>query len=315
MKKNLFEISTEESQRILSLHESRSKSQYLNIINETVYAKGSYENPYEDSYIQSAVDVIVDTIDGYSNDGDMGSILSRLTALRFKAGWNRDNPTKPFKTTALSRLYSLYYDDEGIKLDDDVRNESGNGPNRKKLINFIQSTRKEKLVVPTKKAQTQLDIKYNHSFANGTFKITPGSIAKKFDNDNIFITTPDKKTIWFKCSTSKFSNNGPYVPEDNKQTELANKLLSSSFLCNKAKAFGPPPVDGQTPPVGGQTPPVGTKTQSKGSSSPKQKRYSNNTINYTKQVQQSLGNTTPTGKINDTDIDAILAKLAGNTPL
>ena len=34
MKKNLFEIDTEEVQRILSLHEERSKTQYLNIISE-----------------------------------------------------------------------------------------------------------------------------------------------------------------------------------------------------------------------------------------------------------------------------------------
>ena len=34
MKKNLFEIKTEEVQRILSLHEERSKTQYLNIISE-----------------------------------------------------------------------------------------------------------------------------------------------------------------------------------------------------------------------------------------------------------------------------------------
>lgn len=34
MKKNLFEIKTEEVQRILSLHEERSKNQYLTVINE-----------------------------------------------------------------------------------------------------------------------------------------------------------------------------------------------------------------------------------------------------------------------------------------
>ena len=42
MKKNLFEIKTEEVQRILSLHEERSKTQYLNIISEQDNKNSSY---------------------------------------------------------------------------------------------------------------------------------------------------------------------------------------------------------------------------------------------------------------------------------
>ena len=38
MKKNLFEIKTEEVQRILSLHEERSKTQYLNLIEQVASA-------------------------------------------------------------------------------------------------------------------------------------------------------------------------------------------------------------------------------------------------------------------------------------
>jgi hypothetical protein len=54
MKKNLFEIDTEEVQRILSLHEERSQNQYLNIISEQDNQKYSIQSK---DYILSNVNV------------------------------------------------------------------------------------------------------------------------------------------------------------------------------------------------------------------------------------------------------------------
>ena len=325
MKKNLFEINSGEVQRILSLHESRTKSQYLNIMEQSTGDKGSYDNPYTSNEIQAEVDVIVDLIDGYTSEDDLKKILTILSKYQNKVALNDDNPTKPIKVTALSRLYTLYYEDEGIKLDTDISNETATFVSTKKiqkqLVNFIGTTRQEKLIVPGTVAKTKYDVLYDHSFGDGAFKVPAKSVGELFkdaagtvNKDFVVLTTPDNKKVYFNCTAKKFSNGGAYVPEDNNETAFANTLLTTSFLCNKPQVTVPPPVDGTTPPVDGTTPPAtntdATNTQqSQTQQVNRQKQFVQNTLAAINQVQTALGVTQPNGQLKISDIDNIISKL------
>ena len=326
MKKNLFEISSGEVQRILSLHESRTKSQYLNIIEEATGAKGSYDNPYTSDEIQTEVDEIVDTIDGFTTMSQVKDILDTLMKYQNKVAINDDNPIKPVKVTALSRLYHLYYVDEDENLDTDIKNEQNWSESKYKgqLLKFIETTKQEKLIVPKKAAQTEIKFGFDHSFGNGAFKTPKNSVAKIFkdeagtvNQDFVEITTPDNKKVYFNCTSKTFSNGvGKYVPEDNNGT-LANTLLTTSFLCNKKQLTVPPPVDGITPPpVDGITPPAtdATKTdatnsqQSQTQQVNRQNQFVQRTVTAINNVQKTLG-VNPTGQLKNSDIDNLLTKL------
>jgi hypothetical protein len=324
MKKNLFEIKSEEVLRILSLHESRTKSQYLNIMEQATGDKGSYDNPYTSDEIQAEVDTIVDLIDGYTSETDLRKIYTILTKYQNKVALNDDNPIKPIKVTALSRLYTLYYEDEDIELDTDISNETAMYGSTakiiKQLVNFIKTTREEKLIVPGTVAKTQFDVKYNHSFGNGAFKVPAKSVGKLFkdeagtvNKDFVVLTTPDNKKVYFNCTSKTFSNGGTYVPEDNNETAFANSLLAASFLCNKPQVTVPPPVDGTTPPATDATKTDATKTDATNTQKSQTKQvnsqqFKQRTVTAINNVQKTLG-VPQTGQLKNSDIDSLLTKL------
>jgi hypothetical protein len=192
---------------------------------------------------------------------------------------------------------------------------------------------------PNTSSKTQFDIQYDHSFGNGTFKIPAKSVAKKYNNDYVVITTPDNKKIWFHCPSKKFSNgSSDYVPEDKNATGLSTNLLSATYLCNKPQSSEPPSPSttqltddqklerallcGYSSWDEYKTNDWACATQldtvtikpKKTQQVNRQKQFRTNTINYTKQIQQALGNQNATGQLSSTDIDSILAKLGGNTP-
>ena len=78
MKKNLFEIKTEEVQRILSLHEERTKSQYLNIMEQSKAALGSKENPFTDKSLLPDVGKLIREIDGFVDTQNLSYVLAIL---------------------------------------------------------------------------------------------------------------------------------------------------------------------------------------------------------------------------------------------
>ena len=327
MKKNLFEIKTEEVQRILSLHEERTKSQYLNIMEQSKGTLGSKENPLQDKDLSKDVDVVVDEIDGTVNLENLKMILATLKKYQNKFAVDPTDVTKVKLVPAMYRFRTLYFQDEGEKLIDDINSIGvytlGKTAQtiKDQIINLINASSKGKTILTNTKptvAKTQFDIKLNHSFGNGAFKVPATSVAKKFNNDYVVITTPDKKQIWFNCSTKTYSNGGAYVPEDKNATGLSTNLLSATYLCNKPQVSGPPPLDAttppptdtQTPPVvdGTQTPPVVDGTQTQPVNANKQQQFVQKTVAAINNVQKTMGNQ-QTGQFTTKDVDTLLTKL------
>ena len=159
--KNLFEIDSDEIKRILSLHETSTKQQYLNILTEQISQnnkkafgkKGTFDNPYTDADLQKwPVDWMVDTLDGYSNKGDLENLYRYLQAFKGKVALV-DTGAKKVKQSALSRIYYLYKVDEDIDLATDIKAEkaidNATKITKDKLVSFINSTRSAKVVAPT----------------------------------------------------------------------------------------------------------------------------------------------------------------------
>ena len=325
MKKNLFEIKSEEIQRILSLHESRTKSQYLNIMEQSSAAKGTYENPFNDEDLIPDVDKLISEIDGWVDSENLNYVLAIVTKYVNKYAIDPTDVTTTKIIPALYRIRVLYFEDEGEKLIDDINSigtmtlsgtkKSSAETMKKQILNILKvassgQTIQTKPSTP-KVAKTQFDIQYNHSFGNGAFKIPAKSVAKKYNNDYVLITTPDKKKIWFYCDTKTYSNGGAYVPEDKNATGLSTNLLSATYLCNKPQASGPPPLDATSPPATDTlTPPVVDSTQKvKTQQVNRQKQFTQNTVAAINNVQKALGVPEPNGQLKNSDIDNIISKL------
>lgn len=177
--KNIFNVESDETKRILSLHENSTKKQYLNVLNvsesfneyiaddkasqlrkqnnkKAFGKKGTWDNPYTDKDLQKwPVDWLVDTIDGYSNKGDLENMYRFLQAFKGKVAIV-DTGAKKIKKGALSRIYDLYKSDEDVDLAYDIKQEkawaTGSKDTISRLVNFINSTRNEKVTEPIKKS-------------------------------------------------------------------------------------------------------------------------------------------------------------------
>lgn len=278
MKKDLFKIDLDEANRILSLHESRSNKQYLNIISEVaddpmagsnpikskpttspaqtpkkpVGKKGSYENPYTDADLKGPVDILVDEIDGIVDSENLNYIFGILQKYVGKYAIDKTDYYKPKMVSAILRIRNLYYDDEGEKLIDDINSVGtatlpAQSVTRKKQIISILSNPNMNLPAPPTAQKPK----------------APGAVPPPPSQQKTPLTDAQKLDKAKKCGHATW--------EDYK---------NSKWACT-------PPQQVKTP--GGQT--------------------TSQTATVTKQIQTSLGTATPTGKITDAELDAILAKL------
>lgn len=264
MKKNLFEISTDEVQRILSLHESRSKSHYLNIVEQSGPAQyiTSKRNCFDNSRCVPEKTKFVP--------------LNKKVAIAYGVNLNKqESPVNiKFYCKANGGQFGISYKNGEMT----VKNEL--------LKNTLLKT------VCGRDANMSNDVKSFNQTANDNIR---KSNAEKLKTVNV--NQPAKKTTLTdeqKLDRALLCGHGSWEEYKNSKWACAKQL--------DAVNVGPKKVTNQTVTgVGGQT--------------NRQQQSTNNTINYTKQIQQSLGSTNATGKITDTDIDSILTKLGGNTTL
>ncbi len=322
MKRNLFEVDSNEIKRILTLHEERSKTQYLNIISEGA-AKGTYENPYTDAELQIVVDDLVDELDLAAYEKDLQQIKNTLVKYAGKVAVDNTKYYNPKKLSAIFRIRQLYFQDENEKLIDDVQgvaNFGGQTEQLKSQIVDILQNYNEGVVLKAKEKITNVVTK-DHKF--GSIFIPAKSTFNKFNNQFVVITTPKGNKVWYDCDSQTYSTGGEYIKGDGALEFLLNKDVKG---CNKntppnSKFVGPPKTNAERKAEEEKKAEEQRQAEEQKKAeelklqpdefsklTPKQQQFYTNTTNYINQVQKELG-LTETGKLTNGDIDTLITKL------
>ena len=344
MKKDLFKIDSDEVKRILSLHEERSKNQYLGILSEqnNQFKVSSYTttkiNGLRDPYKDKAFKFIPQNTK-FESTKDSKIVTAKNVSIKNKNGEvvkNYENVRVSFHC-AQGKFFvqndTTGYLSEGLA-QSLVKNVCGRVNYKTKI-----ATSGTKFTQP----------KYaGFSSPNKIGFTTPINSVWVWDGKQATTKTNNGEIVTFKCYTGKFN----YLFEKNgvlyKNSDGLRQNLQSKFCKVKDVQNNPTvPTSGTT--TGGTTSGTttgGTTTQQKTPLTDAQKldkakkcghntweEYKNSkwactppqqvktpdsvgggqiasqTATVTKQVQTSLGSKTPTGKITDAELDAILAKL------
>jgi hypothetical protein len=122
------------------------------------------------------------------------------------------------------------------------------------------------------------------------------NVLNKDMNNGSWVPTEGQKRVSFYCEQGKFFFEGDKNPYVSAQLSAVLVKYVCGYKSNGEKQPTQPPV---------KQPDKTTQPGSKGTPS----QSNSQLIELNKQIQQLLGNQAPTGKITDTDIDAILSKL------
>lgn len=314
MKKTIFDVDSNEINRILNLHEKSNKSQYLNLITESSN-KGSYENPYQDWEIQKDVDIIVDNLDGASYENDLKEILNILKKYVGKIAVDKSDYYKPKLMSAIYRIRQLFYIDENeqlIQAIKDVDNPTNNNNvslYQNQIVSILTQYNKNVVLKKTEKKAEKSVTKKDHKY--GSINIPAGSTITHYNNKYVVLYTPKKEKIWYNCDDKTFSNGGQWVKGDGKLEYTLNNDVNGCNRGNKPPANNTPPPSNDeqnknvvTPPqTGPQTGPVVDPNLT-----PVQQDFVNKTTTSINNLQTLLG-ISPTGKLDTTQIQSLIDKL------
>lgn len=321
--KNIFEILQEEKTRILEMHESATKNQYLN---EQVTNFSPYSQYAEIPDLSNKTAPKSDKVASYTttkwNQFSHADQVSTNISMGFKPGVKFEATQNPKIVTAKNVTVLSH-----SKTDGSWKPMSG-----QKQVSFY--CQQGKFFVEGNKTayvSAQLSavlVKYVCGRLN--YKTTTATSGVKFtqSQDSSFTSTggydtngPKKGTTWtwngkeatapsnagvviFRCNTSKFNFNFEFAGKLWKDNGNLKDALVKQFCKTAVKT----PSETKTQPTSGNTlTNTGIKTDStkiKPQTSP-----GNQTAGLNKQIQQLLGNQLPTGKITDAEIDVILTKL------
>lgn len=314
MKKNLFDVDSNEIKRIINLHEERSKSQYLNLTEAS--NKGSYENPYTDVELQPAVDTLVTKLDGATLKMELQTVLTTLEKYKGKVAVDKSDYYNPKKISAIYRIRQLYKLDEGDNIIDDVKAVDAFDPQtttlKSQIVSILSNYNKNVVLKKAEKKVEKKVTKVNHKY--GSISIPAGSTFKKYNNKYVLLYTPNKQKIWYNCDDKTFSNGGQWVKGDGK---LEYTLHNDVTACNR----------GQKPPSN-NTPPPSNDDQKKKvvdpnnplvvdptkvpvvdpNLTPAQQEFVNKTATSIQNIQSLIGSP-QTGKVDTAQLQTLIDKL------
>jgi hypothetical protein len=296
--KDIFKILQEEKNRILEMHESKTKSHYLNIISEQTFEVPSYTTQKWNQFskeTEPAADVSVGFAAGVkfetTKDSKIVTAKNVKVMVRNVEGWVPSNVTSQRVSFYCQKGKFYFQGDQTGYVSSQlssvlVKNVCGK-------LNYQTTTAS----AGAKFTQSQ-DSSFtaeNGGYANGPKKGTTWT----WDGKKATAPGINGGTVVFKCNPSKFGFNFEFEGMMFKDNGSLKNALVKRF-CKVADNTQQPGT--QTPvvePPSAQNPRAGVKNPTSG----------NQLTNINKQIQQLLGNQAPTGKITDTDIDAILSKL------
>lgn len=354
MKKNLFNIESDEIKRILSLHEERTKNQYLNIISEQSATPKS--NEFKVASFTNQTQLIFSTY-----FGDEGYVVEPQTA-KFEASTNSNIATaknvpiriRDNEGNYISKKVNIsFYCNQGKYFFTGDKNPYTQNKLTPNLVkNVCGKLSYQSRIAKAGKIYTQKsEINFNDT-NNNQYRFTVGSKTQwKWDGKQGTISggpgvtkTNDKtdySKLVFSCTPIggnyfRLPGGDSYKPEDKFKTFY--QVLRKTFcqvnvnagkqLSSSPSVPPPPPSQQKTPLTDAQKLDTAKKCghntweeyknskwactapqEVKASGSVKSGQVVSQTATVTKQIQTSLGNQTPTGKITDAELDAILAKL------
>ena len=298
MKKKLFDIESDEVKRILSLHEERTKNQYLNIVSEQTTPVANYTTTQWNKFDGGDFGLPKGTKFVATGDPLVVRSPKAIAYVNYNGNWSKQEKAVSFYCKQ-GKFYIQGYEKEPLVnatlASALVKNVCGK-------VNFKPTTAAKGKTYTQSKNQNFISEKG----ANGTIPANTvwswnGKEAvgktKGVDKPTMFSCTPynSKYGFNFKFDGNIFKNDGG---------ELLNMLKKSFCLVqdNTQPKQELPVKDANAGKV--------TDVKVDGNKNTgTQKQFTQDVTNLNTQIQTSLGIQTPTGQLTDTDIDAILAKL------
>lgn len=295
--KDIFKILQEEKDRILGMHESATKNQYLGIISEQAFVVPSYTtkkwNQFSDEN-ESSLKVWVGIQPGVKFEAtkDSGIITAKnvQTYTNTTNGWVRSTQGPRYVSFYCKRGKFYFQGDKTGWVSAQLSSALVNNLCGK--LNY-----QTKIATPGTKFTQSKDSSFtteNGGIADGPRKGTTWT----WDGKQATAPGANGGTVIFKCYPSKPGFNFQFENFLYKDNGLLKGALFKQF-CRVADNTQKPPAE-VAPPPKTETPPPHTELS--------QQRNSQ-LMDLNKQIQQLLGNQTPTGKLTDDDINNIMIKL------
>lgn len=304
--KNLFEIDNNEIKRILSLHEESTKKQYLNVISEqtdesvTVPTTVTIKSGNQDD------DVKVPNSTKFSKTNDPNILITDKDkfyrdkgslAINDKLTYNCS--TGKFKFTQNSKLYNNE-DLESKILKPFCQTGSQQNTQAKTDTNSEQEIKKSPFNGLNYILQNKQEFK--NPIGGETIGANPGTVVTVDQNSKQLNIG---KMFRFSCKPITISETPIYYKGWDGKKNYINVGSSLTNMLRKRYCKGTE-LKSNEEILGKQNTEVNTK---KSTQSVNPQAFTTQSTELTKQIQTSLGNTSPTGSITDADLDLILTQL------
>jgi len=304
MKKNLFEIKSEEVQRILSLHESRTKSQYLT---EAVL-----------SSLKLTTELTIESVGGDSENNqenelklfpgtifsvkDAGNLITQVVDYQIVGNWSgmqkygggrgqiRFNcSSKRFKITDKSMSFSL-----------EVKTATSFNAKLRGQFNSVceYASSNPNPQSTTTATQTKMNIEALKAASTQALTNFP---CLNTENGLTLHQAPNGFN-YYKNNEFRYIGTGMKQPVNTARQSDGNLTQTGweKFTCE---------TEFKTLPEVTVTPPKKDTQQVKTQQVNRQKQFAQNTVAAINNVQTALGVTQPNGQLKNSDIDNIIAKL------